>query len=128
MNFFSYNLFGFFFHRMELYFQQKQNVRMRRPVQSIPRPHSADFLEYETRMETANNPMPEIMRAPRPKSSLDINRTPDNFYYSEASYAEKMRQSALYLQKTPSSFYGRDKYSDMMKQSNSRGKISLQSN
>lgn len=102
--------------------QQKQNVRMRRPVQSIPRPHSADFLEYETRMEAANNPVPEIMRAPRPKSSLDINRTPDNFYYSEASYAEKMRQSALYLQKTPSSLYSKDKHSDVIKQSNSRGK------
>lgn len=94
---------------------------MRRPVQSIPRPHSADFLEYETRMEQANN-TPEIMRAPRPKSSLDINRTPDNFYYSEASYAEKMRQSALYLQKTPNSLYSKDKHSDVIKQSNSRGK------
>ncbi|XP_037028447.1 uncharacterized protein LOC119068791 isoform X1 [Bradysia coprophila] len=104
--------------------EQKQNVRMRRPVQSIPRPHSADFLEYETRMESANNPVPEMMRAPRPKSSLDINRTPDNFYYSEASYAEKMRQSALYLQKTPSGLYGKDKHSEVLKQSNSRGDIS----
>ena len=42
----------------------------------------------------------EPARAPRPKSSLDINRTPDNYYYSEASYAEKMRmQSASYLQR-----------------------------
>lgn len=46
---------------------------------------------------------PDPVRAsgqvPRPKSSLDINRGPDSLYYSEASYAEKMRQSALYLQK-----------------------------
>lgn len=70
-----------------------------RPIQSVPRPHSADFLEYEARhMDTAHLNA-ETRRAPRPKSSLDINRTPDNFYYSEASYAEKMRQSALYLQK-----------------------------
>lgn len=77
-----------------------------RPVLSVPRPHSADFLEYEARhMDTSSNINPEPIRAPRPKSSLDINRSPDHFYYSEASYAEKMRQSALYLQKplsTPS--------------------------
>lgn len=118
-DYFSYSN-SYYNERIDL--QQKENVRMRRPVQSIPRPHSADFLEYETRMETANNPVPEMMRAPRPKSSLDINRTPDNFYYSEASYAEKMRQSALYLQKTPSSLYGKDKHSDTLKQSSSRGK------
>jgi len=69
-----------------------------RPVQSIPRPHSADFLEYEARNGDASQFNPEPVRAPRPKSSLDINRTPDSYYYSEASYAEKMRQSALYLQ------------------------------
>lgn len=76
-----------------------------RPVLSVPRPHSADFLEYEARHMDASNINPEPIRAPRPKSSLDINRSPDHFYYSEASYAEKMRQSALYLQKplsTPS--------------------------
>lgn len=71
------------------------------------RPHSADFLEYEARAEAAaeaaglnmmNAIKPDAIRAPRPKSSLDINRTPDSFYYSEASYADKMRKSALYLQ------------------------------
>lgn len=62
------------------------------------RPHSADFLEYEARSE-ATSIKPDTGRAPRPKSSLDINRASDNYYYSEASYAEKMRQSALYLQK-----------------------------
>lgn len=86
---------------------QQATVQHRmRPVLSIPRPHSADFLEYEARHQDASsNINPEPIRAPRPKSSLDINRSPDHFYYSEASYAEKMRQSALYLQKplsTPS--------------------------
>ncbi|KRF78322.1 uncharacterized protein Dvir_GJ14476, isoform G [Drosophila virilis] len=74
---------------------------------AIVRPHSADFLEYEARAEAAaaaaaaavaHSKQESGGRAPRPKSSLDINRTPDSFYYSEASYAEKMRKSALYLQ------------------------------
>lgn len=71
-----------------------------RPVQStlMPRPHSADFLEYEARSEAAQM-QAEPARAPRPKSSLDINRAPDSYYYSEASYAEKLRQSALYQTK-----------------------------
>ncbi|XP_021693872.1 uncharacterized protein LOC5577636 isoform X9 [Aedes aegypti] len=81
---------------------QQQHVQMRaRPVQStIPRPHSADFLDYEARNPIKAKQKDEPTRAPRPKSSLDINRTPDNYYYSEASYAEKMRmQSASYLQR-----------------------------
>ncbi|XP_070142475.1 uncharacterized protein kmr isoform X2 [Drosophila kikkawai] len=77
-----------------------------RSVAAIVRPHSADFLEYEARAEAAAaaaaaavaQSQQESGRAPRPKSSLDINRTPDSFYYSEASYADKMRKSALYLQ------------------------------
>ncbi|KAM8705204.1 hypothetical protein ACLKA7_009632 [Drosophila subpalustris] len=77
-----------------------------RSAAAIQRPHSADFLEYEARAEAAAaaaaaavaQSKHETGRAPRPKSSLDINRTPDSFYYSEASYAEKMRKSALYLQ------------------------------
>uniref|UniRef100_A0A6P4FRA2 Uncharacterized protein LOC108052280 isoform X8 n=1 Tax=Drosophila rhopaloa TaxID=1041015 RepID=A0A6P4FRA2_DRORH len=77
-----------------------------RSAAAIVRPHSADFLEYEARAEAAAaaaaaavaQSQQESGRAPRPKSSLDINRTPDSFYYSEASYAEKMRKSALYLQ------------------------------
>ncbi|XP_017491227.1 PREDICTED: serine-rich adhesin for platelets-like [Rhagoletis zephyria] len=87
------------------------NLRTR-PTAAIARPHSADFLEYEARAESAAAAAaaalgsgnqtgaikPDALRAPRPKSSLDINRTPDSFYYSEASYAEKMRKSALYLQ------------------------------
>ncbi|XP_055849815.1 uncharacterized protein LOC129914533 isoform X4 [Episyrphus balteatus] len=84
------------------------NLRTRPSTASIIRPHSADFLEYEARVEaaaaaatsssTGGAIKPDAIRAPRPKSSLDINRAPDSFYYSEASYAEKMRQSALYLQ------------------------------
>ncbi|EDV90687.1 GH14269 [Drosophila grimshawi] len=76
-----------------------------RTAAAIVRPHSADFLEYEARAEAAAaaaaaaiaQSKHEAGRAPRPKSSLDINRTPDSFYYSEASYAEKMRKSALYV-------------------------------
>lgn len=73
----------------------------------MPRPHSADFLEYETKNEMLNKTMPsrnmcEAPRQPqRPKSSLDINSYYDpssDRYYSEESYAEKMRQSAQYLQ------------------------------
>lgn len=69
-----------------------------------PRPHSADFLEYESKRQfrrfkdfslsgAYNERLPY-----RPKSSLDINSSTDNYYYSEASYAAKMRQSAAYLQ------------------------------
>lgn len=68
-------------------------------VPSVARPHSADFLEYEARSTLSTRLKSEPMQAPRPKSSLDINRSPDNSYYSESNYAEKMRQSALYLQK-----------------------------
>ncbi|XP_053615905.1 uncharacterized protein kmr isoform X5 [Plodia interpunctella] len=73
----------------------------------VPRPHSADFLEYESKNETLNKTMPSTAtcdppRQPqRPKSSLDINSYYDpssDRYYSEESYAEKMRQSAQYLQ------------------------------
>ncbi|KAI5633403.1 PH domain-containing protein [Phthorimaea operculella] len=73
----------------------------------MPRPHSADFLEYEAKNEMLNKTMPprnvcDPPRQPqRPKSSLDINSYYDpssDRYYSEESYAEKMRQSAQYLQ------------------------------
>lgn len=89
-----------------------------RPAQSmVPRPHSADFLEYEARNPEATRMRAEPARAPRPKSSLDINRTPDNYYYSEASYAEKMRQSASYLQKqnTVPGKVRTDDYTDRLK-------------
>ncbi|XP_063622532.1 uncharacterized protein LOC134794690 isoform X1 [Cydia splendana] len=73
----------------------------------MPRPHSADFLEYESKNEMLNRSMvnrtsSNVPRQPqRPKSSLDINSSYDpssDRYYSEESYAEKMRQSAQYLQ------------------------------
>ncbi|XP_026497286.2 uncharacterized protein Kmr isoform X6 [Vanessa tameamea] len=73
----------------------------------MPRPHSADFLEYESKNEALNKTMParntyDPPKQPqRPKSSLDINSYYDpssDKYYSEESYAQKMRQSAQYLQ------------------------------
>ncbi|XP_035452670.2 uncharacterized protein LOC118277826 isoform X6 [Spodoptera frugiperda] len=73
----------------------------------MPRPHSADFLEYESKAEMLNRSAPsrsayDSYKEPqRPKSSLDINSYYDpssDRYYSEESYAEKMRQSAQYLQ------------------------------
>lgn len=73
----------------------------------MPRPHSADFLEYENKSESLNKSAPEQTlidnqkQPKRPKSSLDINSYYDpssDKYYSEESYAEKMRQSAQYLQ------------------------------
>lgn len=101
-------------------YQPRRNV--------IPRPHSADFLEYETKMQTNQSPEMQaisvhnlnqnsistntsaisgsdygnnrsardrLMRQ-RPKSSLDMP-IGDQMYYSEKSYAEMMRQSALYV-------------------------------
>ncbi|KAF5288662.1 hypothetical protein FQR65_LT11975 [Abscondita terminalis] len=64
---------------------------------TIPRPHSADFLEYEIKHENPTT----VTRKTRPKSSLDINRhtNNDNYFYSEERYAEKMRKSAQYLPK-----------------------------
>lgn len=80
--------------------QTQQQVHMRsKPAPSVTRPHSADFLEYEARNPVTTRMKAEPAQAPRPKSSLDINRGQDNSYYSESSYAEKMRQSAVYLQK-----------------------------
>lgn len=79
---------------------QQQQISMRsKPTPAVARPHSADFLEYEARNPVTTRMKAEPAQAPRPKSSLDINRGQDNSYYSESSYAEKMRQSALYLQK-----------------------------
>lgn len=70
----------------------------------MPRPHSADFLEYESKNEINNSKTThtnETKQPKRPKSSLDINSYYDpssDKYYSEESYAQKMRQSAQYLQ------------------------------
>lgn len=85
------------------------------PKSMPPRPRSADFLEYESkrqyrRYKGYDQPAGHAEKLPsRPKSSLDINSSMDNYHYSEASYAAKMRQSALYLQnKTKIMSTGRD--------------------
>lgn len=96
--------------------QPQSHAAMRtKPALSVARPHSADFLEYEARNPITTRMKAEPAQAPRPKSSLDINRSQDNVYYSESSYAEKMRQSALYLQKQnsqtmPNTKSGQDAY------------------
>lgn len=76
------------------------------PKAMPPRPRSADFLEYESKKQmrkmAALHSAQDQFKTPRPmtrpKSSLDINSSMDNYYYSEASYAAKMRQSAMYIQ------------------------------
>lgn len=60
-------------------------------------------------MDLNKSPEPQVrgsrsqfnLQPPRPKSSLDIMRDPDNLYWSEEGYAQKMRQSAYLLQQTP---------------------------
>lgn len=61
----------------------------------IARPHSVDFLERGEYHER------NVYQPERPKSSLDINQRiqyNENDFYSEQDYANKMRQSAMYLQ------------------------------
>ncbi|XP_026828633.1 uncharacterized protein LOC105277793 isoform X4 [Ooceraea biroi] len=80
-------------------------------TQPPPRPHSADFLEYEAARRPQQQPTqcerpPDQQRRPqRPKSSLDIvnpsDATNDGYFYSEERYAAQMRQSAVYLHQTP---------------------------
>lgn len=61
---------------------------------TIPRPHSADFLEYETNHRNIGHPNVGHQR-PRPRSSLDITaNASDMQYYSERSYAENIRREA----------------------------------
>ncbi|KAK0080857.1 hypothetical protein PV325_013219, partial [Microctonus aethiopoides] len=88
---------------------------MRQPrVQPPPRPHSADFLEYEaTRKPNSQTDSPnsgnlnQHKRPQRPKSSLDVvgpSEVPpngDGYFYSEERYAAQMRQSAVYIHQTP---------------------------
>lgn len=63
----------------------------------MQRPHSADFLNRSS-INLASN---DYISKHRPKSSLDIsNKVSDQHYYSEANYAEKMRQSIHYLPRT----------------------------
>ncbi|EFN84658.1 Pleckstrin-like proteiny domain-containing family A member 5 [Harpegnathos saltator] len=86
-------------------------VRQSSRAQPPPRPHSADFLEYEAARRPQQQPAqcekpPNQPRRPqRPKSSLDIvnpsDTTNDGYFYSEERYAAQMRQSAVYLHQTP---------------------------
>ncbi|KRT79555.1 Pleckstrin homology domain containing protein [Oryctes borbonicus] len=79
-------------------------LQMRKSPSNIPRPHSADFLEYEVNHRQNNSCIAN--RQPRPKSSLDINRNAsnDNYFYTEERYAEKMRKSTQYLPKMPQKY------------------------
>ncbi|CRK88821.1 CLUMA_CG002668, isoform A [Clunio marinus] len=109
---------NFLEHQQQQQQQQSQQVHMRsKPPPTVPRPHSADFLEYEARNPVTTRMKAEPAQAPRPKSSLDINRGQDNSYYSESSYAEKMRQSALYLQKQTIPNKVQDSFSHQQQQS-----------
>ncbi|XP_076546646.1 uncharacterized protein LOC117611843 isoform X6 [Osmia lignaria lignaria] len=86
---------------------------MRQPrAQPPPRPHSADFLEYEANRKPQQQLPPQCeeslnqqRRPQRPKSSLDIvtpsDPANDGYFYSEERYAAQMRQSAVYLHQTP---------------------------
>ncbi|XP_011299958.1 uncharacterized protein kmr isoform X1 [Fopius arisanus] len=89
-------------------------VMRQQKVQPPPRPHSADFLEYEaTRRPTSQTAdqsgvQNQQRRPQRPKSSLDVvpsseitSPNGDGYFYSEERYAAQMRQSAVYLHQTP---------------------------
>ncbi|XP_046665170.1 uncharacterized protein LOC124357421 isoform X2 [Homalodisca vitripennis] len=109
-----------------MYSNQPVQYRQNRPNDSMchsmpsdgrkrfpPRPHSADFLEYDAR-RAYQSPTPQSsdsgnqqyynqrnsVQPRRPKSSLDIVHSetgPDGTHWSEESYARKMRQSASYV-------------------------------
>ena len=68
------------------------------PQTRVPRPHSADFLEYEAegvqRQEEPTRSKHESRQQPqRPKSCIGEKQRPDDFW-SEEVYAQKMRESA----------------------------------
>ena len=92
------------------YTQQQQGPGLGRPNQPppavhppppqarVPRPHSADFLEYEAegvqRQEEVTTSNRQHHRQPqRPKSCIGEKVRPDDFW-SEEVYAQKMRESA----------------------------------
>ena len=75
-----------------------ERVPLQPPGDRVPRPHSADFLEFER-----SHPVQEQYRVgrggrrvqpPRPKSSIGEIRKPEDFW-SEEMYAQKMRESAV---------------------------------
>ena len=102
-------------HSSGRHFHPHQSQQL--PPQRVPRPHSADFLEFER-----NNPLGEIpmgnqtdagfqkagqqmaprrggnsqhQQPPRPKSSIgDLRRQQSDDFWSEEVYAQKMRESA----------------------------------
>ncbi|XP_043247529.1 serine/arginine repetitive matrix protein 2-like [Amphibalanus amphitrite] len=59
-----------------------------------PRPHSADFLEWERNAGRPASAGRLPAPAARPKSSLARYQPPANDYWSEEGYANKMRQAA----------------------------------
>lgn len=65
------------------------------PIRS--RPGSVDLFEHDLKESRNNTPQAKYTFL-RSKSSLEINNSSDNYFYSEANYAAKMRQSAHYLQ------------------------------
>lgn len=89
-----------------------ENTNQIKKDRQPPRPHSADFLEYDAKKHYPNKERKDFVlqeksgveynsnRPPRPKSSLDIIHSNDGYYWSEEHYAEKMRQSAMFLQST----------------------------
>ncbi|KAJ9583629.1 hypothetical protein L9F63_022027, partial [Diploptera punctata] len=93
---------------------QQQRHREPRPNRYPPRPHSADFLDYDAKRYHQHNYQPQyppqyaarVGRLPTPKSSLDVVPPPDpnvsdNYHWSEERYAQKMRQSASYMHQIP---------------------------
>jgi len=75
--------------------------------QRVPRPHSADFLEYErTHPETRHRDAdvkkhPKKPQPQRPKSCIGEKVKPDDFW-SEEVYAQKMRESAFVYEQSSS--------------------------
>lgn len=61
------------------------------------RPGSVDLFEHDLKESRAQGPQAKFTFL-RSKSNLEINNSSDNYFYSEANYAAKMRQSAHYLQ------------------------------
>ena len=86
-------------HHQQQQQQQHQNHNnVGHPQQRVPRPHSADFLEYEAegvqRQEGFQPNQPPVHQQPqRPKSCIGEKVRPDDFW-SEEVYAQKMRESA----------------------------------